>query len=328
MDVLVSGNSLVINPDKSLQGKTIAEVLEYPLRLAPGYRKELFRAGRVKQGREILAPDDEVKAGHRVYLEGGVEDGVEPPGFAQPSEVQFHSTIGTMPPVVVLYEDEHLLVVNKPAPLLVYPGSSLDQDTLDARVAQYYQQSGLKRRVYHVHRLDRDTSGAILYAKHAYSARALDSLLAEHNIRRSYLALVRGRVVPATGTIDDPIGRDRHVAGRYRVSPTGKEAVTSYRTLGTCRVANEPVTLVECHLQTGRTHQIRVHMSARGCPVVGDRLYGGGEGIGSVRFRAGHALHAWKLTFGHPYTGQSVVAKAELPQEFQSALAALGLPGV
>lgn len=324
MDVRIRGNSLIVNPDKSLQGKPASEVLDSSLLLPPAYRKQLFREGRVKQGREVLDPDALIKAGHRIALEGGIENDSD----WELSEVEGFTNVNKeldVPDLDVLYEDDHLLIVNKPAPLLVYPGSDSDSDTLDARVLHYFQQNGLHRRVYHVHRLDRDTSGAILYAKHAYSARALDSLLAQRQIHRRYLALVRGALHPVKGVIDNPIGRDRHVSGRYRVSKTGKEALTEYITLGTCRVVNEPVTLVECQLQTGRTHQIRVHMSSRGCPVVGDRLYGGGNGVGEIRFEQGHALHAWRLSFKHPYTEQEISVSANLPAAFQEALIDLDL---
>lgn len=324
MDVNVMGNSLIINPGKPLDGISVGQLLVHHMFLPEGYVKQLFREQRVKQGRELLSADAQVKFGHRIALERGVEPSSE--GACGSDGMLMRSlTSEKVPDLDVLYEDEHLLIVNKPAPLLVHPGTEADTDTLDGRVAGYYRQNGFLRQVYHVHRLDRETTGTILYAKHAYSARALDSFLTERLLHRRYLALVRGALHPHTGVINRPIGRDRHHSGRYLVSSTGKPAVTKYKTLGTCEVANDTVTLVECELESGRTHQIRVHMSSLGCPVIGDRLYGGGNGVGVIRFENGHALHAYRLFLPHPYTGQQITVSAPIPYSFHQALHSLGL---
>jgi len=336
MNVAVTGDALVVTPDKRQRGELVEHMLTMGLKLPRRYTEQLFYEQRVRMGGDLASPDGIVQAGQKIRLEGGILDeyGLQfglngavsasaENSLLQPNEM---GTEGSWrPPLDILYEDEHLLVVNKPANLLIYPGSDSDWDSLGHRVAQYYIQQGLQRRVYHVHRLDKDTSGAVLYAKHAYSARALDVLLAEHKIGRRYVALIGGRLRPAMGTVVAPIGRDRHVSGRYRISPTGKPAITHYESLASCRVANDTVTLVECELETGRTHQIRVHMSSQGCPVIGDRLYGGGDGIGPIRFECGQALHARTLTFAHPYQGREVEVSAPLPEEFRLALLQLGL---
>ena len=288
-------DALVAVADKHFQGQPVRSVLRDGLGLPDAFVQQRLQQGLVHIGSVLATPDTAVLAGQKIWLTGGVE---EESGVDE-ADVQRVATYA--PPIDVLHEDDHLLVINKPAGLLVYPGSAADTDTLAHRVAAYYAAQGVRRRVWHVHRLDRDTTGAILYAKHAYSARALDGMLADRRIHRDYLALVTGTPSPRAGIIDLSIGRDRHVAGRYRVSTTGKSAITQYRTLASEQLANGAISLVGCTLTTGRTHQIRVHFAARGHAVIGDTLYGGGEGVGNLRFAQGQALHAHQIQLVHPY---------------------------
>ncbi|UXH45925.1 RluA family pseudouridine synthase [Rossellomorea vietnamensis] len=201
----------------------------------------------------------------------------------------------------VLFEDEHLIVVNKPAGIDTHPNTPDETDTLANLVAFHHQANGERCRVLHIHRLDRDTSGAIIFAKHPLSKAILDRLLAERQIKRTYHALVHGRLKQKKGTISEPIGRDRHHNTRRRVSPSGQDAVTHYKVM---EVRN-PYTLIEVQLDTGRTHQIRVHMSHIGHPLAGDTLYGGKP----VFTR--QALHAAQISFPHPLTGERIECKAE-----------------
>ncbi|WP_406687497.1 RluA family pseudouridine synthase [Rossellomorea vietnamensis] len=201
----------------------------------------------------------------------------------------------------VLFEDEHLIVVNKPAGIDTHPNTPDETDTLANLVAFHHQANGERCRVLHIHRLDRDTSGAIIFAKHPLSKAILDRLLAERQIKRTYHALVHGRLKQKKVTISEPIGRDRHHNTRRRVSPSGQDAVTHYKVM---EVRN-PYTLIEVQLDTGRTHQIRVHMSHIGHPLAGDTLYGGKP----VFTR--QALHAAQISFPHPLTGERIECKAE-----------------
>jgi 23S rRNA pseudouridine1911/1915/1917 synthase len=201
----------------------------------------------------------------------------------------------------VLFEDEHLIVVNKPAGIDTHPNTPDETDTLANLVAFHHQANGERCRVLHIHRLDRDTSGAIIFAKHPLSKAILDRLLAERQIKRTYHALVHGRLKQKKGTISEPIGRDRHHNTRRRVSPSGQNAVTHYNVM---EVRN-PYTLVEVQLDTGRTHQIRVHMSHIGHPLAGDTLYGGKP----VFTR--QALHAARISFPHPLTGERIECEAD-----------------
>lgn len=201
----------------------------------------------------------------------------------------------------VLFEDDHLIVVNKPAGIDTHPNHPDETDTLANLVAFHHQTRGESCRVLHIHRLDHDTSGATIFAKHPLSKAILDRLLTERQIKRTYHALVHGRLKQKNGTISEPIGRDRHHNTRRRVSPSGQDAVTHYKVLE----YKNPFTLVEVQLDTGRTHQIRVHMSHIGHPLVGDSLYGG-EPI----FKR-QALHAARISFPHPLTGEWIECEAD-----------------
>lgn len=209
-------------------------------------------------------------------------------------------------PLDVLYEDDHLLAVYKPAGVLLHPTEARHRGTLDHRVAGHFARTGVQAKVRHVHRLDQDTSGVVLYAKHAWASALLDELLRERRIRRTYLAFVHGRVEQERGRIDKPIGRDRSHATRRRVAPGGETAITTYRVQERYRDA----TLISCSLETGRTHQIRVHLSHIGHPLLGDSLYGG-----KTALIGRQALHAYHLLIPHPFGGKRIEVEAPLPAD-------------
>lgn len=198
--------------------------------------------------------------------------------------------------IQVLYEDDHVIVFNKPANMSTHPNDENDKNTL-LHAAQFHVQSyGEKVSVRQVHRLDKDTTGAILFAKHALSGAILDRMLEKHEIKRTYLAIVDGRIKKKKGKICEPIGRDRHHATRRRVSTSGQAATTHYQVIK----EEHDHSYVKCWLETGRTHQIRVHLSHIGHPLIGDTLYGG-----KPLFKR-QALHAAKLEFTHPITGENI----------------------
>lgn len=207
----------------------------------------------------------------------------------------------------VLYEDDFCLVVQKPAGMPVHPSYPGHRGTLAHAVASYYETTGQACRIRHIHRLDEDTTGPVLYAKNELAHILLDAAMREKFIARVYLALVQGKLQPPSGTVDRPIGKDRSNPKRRRVTPGGDPARTRYRTLETAPHAS----LVELQLETGRTHQIRVHMSHMGAPLVGDTLYGGSAGRIPRQ-----ALHGASLVFPHPWTGETVRTEAEPPADF------------
>ncbi|MDZ5473952.1 RluA family pseudouridine synthase [Bacillus sp. 31A1R] len=202
----------------------------------------------------------------------------------------------------ILFEDDHLLIVNKPAGIDTHPNQPEQSNTLANAVAFYLQVKGENRQVKHIHRLDRDTTGAILFAKHSLIGSILDKMLEERKIKRTYLALVQGLLNKKSGTINEPIGADRHHPTRRRVSPRGQHAVTHFTVID--RYNKEKRTLVKCQLNTGRTHQIRVHLSHIGHPLLGDDLYGG------TRIYKRQALHAVKMEFKHPLTMEEIECHA------------------
>ncbi|MBV7508118.1 RluA family pseudouridine synthase [Bacillus sp. sid0103] len=205
--------------------------------------------------------------------------------------------------IEILYEDEHILVINKPPFMNTHPNDpKADHDTLVNAVQFYLQAKGENRNIRQIHRLDRDTSGAILLAKHALAGAIMDNMLVKRKIKRTYIALVHGIVKQRRGTINKPIGRDRHHATKRRVSPSGQVALTHYAIL---KVDNEKQqSYVKCWLDTGRTHQIRVHLSHMGHPLIGDTLYGGRPIVQR------QALHAAKLEFNHPFTQEKIICHA------------------
>ncbi len=206
----------------------------------------------------------------------------------------------------VLYEDDHLLVVNKPAGLLLHPTQSGDIYTLDHLIAGYFHRQGIASKVRHVHRLDQETSGAVMYAKHALASALLDEALRQRKIKRIYTAFVHGTLSRPAGVIDQPIGKDRHHPSRRRVSPQGEPAVTHYRLVAQYRRAAQ----ITCELETGRTNQIRVHLSHIGHPLLGDTLYGG-KATGIAR----QALHGGELRFMHPFGGKHIRIEAGWPED-------------
>ncbi|KKO51846.1 RluA family pseudouridine synthase [Paenibacillus sp. DMB20] len=206
----------------------------------------------------------------------------------------------------VLYEDDFCLVVNKPAGMAVHPDDRGNETTLNHAVAAYYEASGTEAAVRHIHRLDKDTTGPVLYAKNEYAQLKLDEAMRKKEIVRIYAALVQGRVSPDLKVIDLPIGRDRHHAQRRRVSLTGQHAVTRILDAEVYREAS----LLYLSLETGRTHQIRVHLSHMGHAILGDSLYGGY----SVSFDR-QALHGARLCFAHPFTGEEVEIEAPWPDD-------------
>lgn len=211
-------------------------------------------------------------------------------------------------PIDVLFEDEHILVVNKQPGIAVHPTEPGQMGTLAHGIAFHYQLQGLETKVRHIHRLDKDTSGVLMVAKHGLAQAILDADLREKKITRTYIAVAAGIFKETKGTINLPIGRDRHHPTRRRVSNGGDPAVTHYEVI-------EQYTkgaLVRLHLETGRTHQIRVHLSHIGHPLYGDGLYGGPK-IGIER----QALHGERIHFHHPFTHQEMEIAAPIPDDLK-----------
>jgi 23S rRNA pseudouridine1911/1915/1917 synthase len=219
-------------------------------------------------------------------------------------------------PLKVVYEDRDLIVVDKPAGLVVHPGAGQpDRTLMNALLAHAPELAGVPRAGI-VHRLDKDTSGLLVVAKNVSAQAKLAEQLATRAVRRVYLALVQGDP-PASGKIDAPIGRDVRARTRMAVTRRGKEARTSYRVIERFGAA----ALVECRLETGRTHQIRVHFQHIRHPLVGDTVYRRGTRHGLAFER--QALHAAELSLVHPGSGKTMTWRSPLPRDMQKLLKTL-----
>ena len=209
----------------------------------------------------------------------------------------------------ILYEDDHLLAVDKPAGILIHPSRSRDSGTLANYVVYYYQQTGQKSAFHPVTRLDRDTFGVVLLAKNAHVHAAMNTLHAQGGIRKTYHALVFGTPEPDSGTIDAPIARLPLPSLLRRVDPAGKPSVTEYRMLE----RRERCSLLELRPITGRTHQLRVHCAYMGFPILGDPQYGSPESMELSRQLGleSQLLCAQKLEFIHPVTGEPLRLESE-----------------
>ena len=211
----------------------------------------------------------------------------------------------------IVYEDSDLLVVNKPAGLAVHPSPGHDGNTLANYVMAHYQAQGLMRMFHPINRLDRGTSGLLCIAKTQMAAQRLGVQLQRREIKRTYHAVVTGGSFPAKGTIDLPIGRRPGKGIARQVRADGERAVTHFRVLQ----RREHAMLLELQLETGRTHQIRVHCSFLGHPVLGDFMYGE-----EYDWLDGQALHACRLGFAHPITGEALCFEAPEPWYFDALL--------
>ncbi len=281
--------------------------------------KSLIESGCVSGGGGTLTePSRRVKPGDEIL--------VRIPA-AKPARPQ-----GQHIPLDVVYEDDDLIVINKPAGLVVHPAAGNPDRTLVNALISHCGASlsgiGGELRPGIVHRLDKDTSGLMVSAKNDAAHHGLAAQFSEHSLDRAYQAVVWGTPSPKADTITGNIGRNPRSRKKMAVvSRGGKEAVTHYSTLEKIGAA---ATLIECRLETGRTHQIRVHLASRGHPVVGDPLYGGGDAkrlkkasedfAEAVATLGRQALHAYLIGFIHPASGERLQFQSELPADIQTLL--------
>lgn len=214
-------------------------------------------------------------------------------------------------PIAFVFEDGHILVVNKPPDMLVHPIKYEQENTLANAVLHYYLEKGIEAAFRPISRLDRNTSGLVVIAKHAYAAFRLGQQLSNGGLQREYFAVVHGLIAQEQGLIDLPIARSDDSRVKRKVCPDGKKALTYYTVLKYLTDA----TFLKLRLATGRTHQIRVHLSHIGHPLVGDALYGGREeGISR------QALHCCRISLTHPVTGEGLTLEAPLPGDMQKLI--------
>jgi len=292
--------ALVVEP--ALAGLRLDQALA---RLLP--RESRSRLARLVEDGAVLVDGERARPADR--LRGG--ERLEVTLVPRPEEAAFRPEAIELD---VVYEDDDVLVVAKPAGLVVHPGSGNWAGTmLNALLHRVPALASLPRAGI-VHRLDKETSGLLVVAKNEEAMQDLVRQLQARTVKRTYLAIARG-AVPAEGTVDAPIGRHPTQRTRMAVVRGGKPAVTHYRV----RERFAAHALVECELETGRTHQIRVHLASIGHPLEGDPVYG----PRGARRLPRQALHAWKLAFVHPRTGRAVRCTAPPPPDFDALLEAL-----
>lgn len=264
-------------------------------------------AERLLQSDRVLVDGRALGKSHR--LEGGEEVELEPEGRPEPKLAQESMDLR------IAYEDEHLLVVDKPAGVVVHPAPGHGSGTLVHGLLAYDVAGGDEGRPGIVHRLDRDTSGLMVVARSEEAHRRLQRLVRNRELERHYAALVVGRPRSRSGRIEAPIGRDRRDPFKHSLdTETPRGAVTHFQVAELLpRHA-----LLDIRLETGRTHQIRVHLAAVDLPVAGDPVYGRPRELGLER----QFLHASRLAFAHPFTGERVDVESQLPDDLAVALAA------
>lgn len=284
-----------------------------------GKRLDQYVSQEVEQLSRVLAADlikngqiriegRKVKASHRVKKGDLISVHIPPPQEVEltPQDI----------PLTVVYEDQDLVIIDKPQGMVVHPAhGNWDRTLVNALLFQVQDLSGIngELRPGIVHRLDKDTSGLLVVAKNDRSHRHLAEQIKTHSFTREYTALVHGQVRENQGIIEAPIGRDPRDRKKMAVVAGGRPSITGYQVLE--RFAN--YTLVRCRLETGRTHQIRVHMSYLGYPVVGDPLYGPRKNQWGLNKQL---LHASLLTIEHPATGEVMTFQSPLPEYFDSIL--------
>src|SRR6267378_1802679 len=289
-ELVVSSNEAKARLDQFL-AKRLSELSRSRL-------QHLIRDGFVRLNNSTSRPRQIVRGGDKVEV-------MEPP-------LEKIEALPEPIPLEILFEDNDLIVINKPAGLVVHPGAGHRKHTLVNAVLNHCATlSGIggKERPGIVHRLDKETSGCLVVAKNDTAHRELSTQFAARTVEKTYLALVAGKLRKPSGVIEEKIGR--HPIHRQRMSatsPRGRSAKTEYRVIR----SSDQASLVECRLHSGRTHQIRVHLNHLGHPVLGDKIY-------APRFAKNFArqmLHAWKLGFRHPRSGECKHFEAPLPADF------------
>lgn len=211
-------------------------------------------------------------------------------------------------PLNIIYEDDWYLVVNKPSGIAVHPSILHYEDSLSNGIRFYFDKIGLKKKIRPVNRIDKDTSGLVIFAKNEYVQECLIRQMQSHNFNKEYIAFTQGFFKQKTGIINAPISRKENSIIERCVNSSGSASITHYEVIEEFKINNMEISKVKCKLETGRTHQIRVHMSYIGHPLLGDNLYGGNTNLINRQ-----ALHSYKIGFIHPITHKKVNYQVPLP---------------
>ena len=262
---------------------------------------------------KIIVNGNVIKASYKVQVGDKIQIEIEPP-----KEVKLEAQ---NIPIDIIYEDNDIIIVNKPKGMVVHPANGNPDGTLVNAIMAICKDSlsgiGGELRPGIVHRLDKDTSGLLVVAKNDKAHINMSEQIKDRKVKKTYIALVRGIISENEATINMPIGRSTKDRKKMTVTKNGKEAVTHFKVLNRYTTSKGSYTLLEIKIDTGRTHQIRVHMAEIGHPVIGDMVYSNGKNEFDV---IGQCLHAKKLEFCHPITGKEMSFEAPLPEYFENII--------
>ena len=246
----------------------------------------------------------------QVYLNGNLINENQILNPNEILEIDYNESINYKPidyNLDILYEDDYFLIINKPAKIIIHD----DNDSLCNLVASYYIKNHINLSIKYAHRLDYDTTGVIIFCKDLLTLDYMNNYIETHDIKREYIALANNRFSKSEGTIDLNIGSDRHVNNKYIVSKSGKRAITHYEVIKNYK----KYSLVKLILETGRTHQIRCHLSHINHPIIGDTLYGDNSNL-STRC----LLHSSSVKFIHPVTKKEIIINTDIPEDIKKFL--------
>ena len=283
---------------KNNKYKNINEILSLEFKISTRLKNKLIKNNRIFLNDNICDTRIPVKIGDKLIIDFNYN---EDNSNIVPTEMNLD----------IVYEDEWLLVVNKPSGITIHPSILHFNNSLSNGIRAYFDKIGLKKKIRPVNRLDKDTSGLVIFAKCEYIQECLSLQMQEGILKKEYLCLVSGTINQKSGTINLPIARKEGSIMERCIDEKGKQAITHYKVIKEFK----NYSLVECRLETGRTHQIRLHMASIGHPLLGDTLYGTSSSLISRQ-----ALHSYKIKFIHPITKKEIELIAKLPQDINTCI--------